>query len=338
MGPPRRLLGLVVMMSLATMLGACGAARGHGALEPGLTAGGSAGSIAELGPVELAAGERLRVVATTSLVADVVRHVGAEAVDVTQLLPYGADPHGYLATPQDLQRVTEAHLVLINGFGLEESLLDDLQAASETDRVSISEGISPRRLLEEGADHHAEAEGDHSHGVDPHVWMDPTKVMVWSENTARALSALDPANGGGYRTNAEAYRQELESLDRWIERQASTLPSDERLLVTDHLVFGYFADRYQFEMIGAVVPAYSTQAEPSARELAALQDLIESRGVRAVFVGITANPTLARRVSDDLGVPLVPLYTGSLSDRGGPAATYVEMMEYDVGAIVEALR
>lgn len=330
---------VAALMLLSALVG-CGAGAGGSGLRLEGGESGAAVAIAELEPAELAADEKLRLVATTSLVADVVRAVAGETVEVTQLLPYGADPHGYLATPRDLQRVTESHLVIINGLGLEETLLEDLDAAAAgTARIAISEGITPRRFDGPAEDRDHEAEHDDGrHGFDPHVWMDPNLVMVWAENTAQALGALDPARRETYRENARVYRNRLASLDAWIESEISALPPAHRQLVTDHLVFGYFADRYRFEMVGAVIPAYSTQAEPSARELAQLQDLIDSRGARAVFVGVTANPTLAEQLAADLGVPLVPLYTGSLSEPGGLAPNYVEMMEYDVEAIVEALQ
>ena len=124
----------------------------------------------------------------------------------------------------------------------------------------------------------------------------------------------------------------------WIEEQVATIPQLDRRLVTDHTVLGYFSERYGFEQAGAVFPGYSSLAEPSARELAGLQDAIAEQGVKAVFVGTTVNPDLASRVAEDTGARLVFLYTGALSEPSGPAGDYISFMKYNVGAIVDALR
>jgi ABC-type Zn uptake system ZnuABC Zn-binding protein ZnuA len=148
---------------------------------------------------------------------------------------------------------------------------------------------------------------------------------------------LDPANAETYRANAAAYIAELTALDEWIEEQVAQVPPERRKLVTDHEVFGYFAQRYGFEQVGAVISGVSTLAEPSAQEMAALQERIGELDVPAIFVGTTVNPTLAESVARDTGTQIVELYTGSLSDAGGPAPTYIEYMRYNVSRIVEAL-
>jgi ABC-type Zn uptake system ZnuABC Zn-binding protein ZnuA len=187
-------------------------------------------------------------------------------------------------------------------------------------------------------DHEGEYEGEHDHmGADPHVWTDPHSVMVWAGNIADSLGVLDPANADTYETNAQTYVEELEKLDEWIEEQVARVAPHDRQLVTDHTAFGYFAKRYGFDQVGAVIPGYSTLAEPSARELARLEGAIENRGVKAVFVGLTVNPDLARRVAEDTGTKLVFLYTGSLSEPDGPAGDYMAFMRYNVNAIVDAL-
>lgn len=299
--------------------------------------------IEALSAVTLDEDERLQVVATTTIVGDVVAQVGQGAIDLTVLLPVGADPHGYAPTPQDLQTVADAHLVVLNGLGLEQALQETLVQAGEATMVSISEGIEPLSF-EEGAqeqgEEHGDAEEGHRHpaAVDPHVWFDPTNVMIWAENAARALGALDPAQESLYRANAEAYIDELEALDGWIKAQVDSIPPSRRLLVTDHAVFNYFAERYGFQVVGAVIPAYSSSAAASASELAELIEVIEQTQAPAVFVGLTVNPRVAESVAQDAGVQVVPLYTGSLGEAGGAADAYIGMMEYDVAAIVEALR
>ena len=135
-----------------------------------------------------------------------------------------------------------------------------------------------------------------------------------------------------------AYRAELQQLDSWIQGQVTQIPQDRRKLVTDHQVFGYFADRYGFEQLGAVIPSFTAAAEPSAQQLAALENSIKKAGVQAIFVGKTVNPILAQRIASDTGTKLVALYTGSLTEPGGEADSYIALMRYDVAAIVEALK
>jgi ABC-type Zn uptake system ZnuABC Zn-binding protein ZnuA len=205
--------------------------------------------------------------------------------------------------------------------------------------VSISEGVQGIPLAE-GAEELAH-EGEEPHeegGVDPHVWFDPTIVMQWTQNAAAALSARDPANRETFQANADAYVESLRSLDARIRESVAAIPTAQRVLVTDHFVFGYFARRYGFEVVGAVIPAYSSSASPSPRDLADLLGAIEEHGVKAVFVGLSANADAAQAVAQDAGIQIVPLYTESLSEAGGPADSYLGMLEYNVNAIVEALR
>lgn len=161
--------------------------------------------------------------------------------------------------------------------------------------------------------------------------------MVWVDNIQRTLSELDAANADTYAANAAAYKVELQSLDSWIREQVAAVPEANRKLVTDHAVFGYFANRYGFQQTGAVIPGYSTLSEPSAQEVASLEDTLRAAGVKAIFVGNTANSALAQRVAGDAGVQVVPVYTGSLGRADGPAATYLDYMRYNVGAFVSAL-
>jgi len=151
------------------------------------------------------------------------------------------------------------------------------------------------------------------------------------------LSEIDPQNGDTYKANAQKYRDELVELDNWVLEETASVPEDNRKIVTDHLVFAYFCNAYDFQQVGAIIPGFSTVAEPSARELAQLESAINDLGVNAIFVGNTVNPGLAQRVAEDTGVQLVLLYTGSLSEPGGPADSYLKYMRYNTRAIVDAL-
>ncbi len=301
----QKIFTLIALAVLATLLlTACG--------------GGNAGDI----------GDRLQVLATTSIVADVVEQVGGDYVEVTTLLPLGTDPHTFEPRPQDAAAIADAAILFANGAGLEEFLQPLLESAGATDKlVEVSARIELLAFEEE-----------HLEGGDPHTWMDPNNVILWAENIAAALSAADPEHAADYQANAAAYIAELRDLDAWIRSEVAQVPAESRLLVTDHGVFSYFADEYGFTQVGTITGSFSTNASPSARELAALEDDIRSFGVRAVFVGETANQSLAKQVAADTGIQIVILYHASLTDDSGPAPSYLEFMRYNVSAIVEALK
>ncbi len=293
----------------------------------------------ELQALNLPTGERLQVLATTSLVADVVRQVGKERIELRVLVPLGADPHAFVPAPQDAAAVANAHVVFINGAGLE-TFLEKLLASAGADVpiVPVSSGVQLLEGIAAETEAEAHADAAHAHEGDPHTWFAPQNVMVWAQNIAHALSALDPANAASYVANAAAYTQELEALDAWIRTQVAQIPETNRKLVTDHTVFTYFAHTYGFEQLGAIFPGYSTLAAPSAQELARLEDAIRQFDVPAVFVGVTVNPSVAEQVARDTGVQLVLVYHGSLSEADGPADSYLAFMRYNVKAIADALR
>jgi ABC-type Zn uptake system ZnuABC Zn-binding protein ZnuA len=275
------------------------------------------------------------VIATTTILGDVVRQVGGAAISLSVLLPEGSDPHTYQPTPQDLIRIANADLIFINGAGLESFLDRLLENAAQEKIISVSAGLPLRSLQDE---HNPPQPAHADTGVDPHVWFDPGHVQTWVNTIESHLSAADPDNAPVFTANAKAYQAELQSLDSWIETQVASIPAENRKLVTDHQELGYFADRYGFEQVGAVIPSFSVAAEPSAEELAALEDAIQAQGVPAIFIGTTVSPSLAQRIASDTGARLIPLYTGTLTGADGPAGSYLDLMRYDVQAIVEALR
>lgn len=336
----KKSIRIMLLISLWMTTAACGRASGDVQNPVSVQGSGEAGAttaIDELAPAELEPDQRLRVLATTNILGDIVAQVGDAQLELTVLLPVGADPHGYTPTPGDLRMAAEAHLIFSNGFGLEANLLEALaEAAPQTPRVSISEGIQGLSFRGEET---SENEGHlHTTEVDPHVWFDPANVKTWAQNVAQALSARDPAHTAIYQAHAQAYLADLEELDAWIQSQVQEIPQERRLLVSDHNVFQYFAARYGFEMVGAVIPAYSSTASVSAQEIADLIDVIQRTNVPAVFVGLTVNPRLAESIARDTGAAVVPLYIGSLSEPDGRAGSYLEMMRANVSAIVEALK
>jgi ABC-type Zn uptake system ZnuABC Zn-binding protein ZnuA len=279
---------------------------------------------------------RLKVVVTTNIVGDVVGVIGGDLIDLKVLLPVNSDPHSFEPTPRDVVAITDADLIFTSGAGLEGFLDPLLETASgEAELVSLSDDIE---LLVVETDHEGDLHGDGDEGGDPHVWFDPSNVIIWAETVSRVLRTYDPNNADIYEDRTGKYISDLKSLDNWIDDQVSQIPISDRQLVSDHASFGYFARRYGFMQVGAVFPAFSTMSEPSAQDLSNLEDLISSNEVNAIFVGENVNPDLSRQIAMDTGVNLVFLYTGSLSDEDGGAPTYIEMMRYNVTTIVEALR
>jgi manganese/iron transport system substrate-binding protein len=284
--------------------------------------------------------EQLYIVATTTIVADVVSQVAGDLVRVDTLLPAGIDPHSFDPTPQDMAKISDADLIFANGAGLE-TFLDNLveNAAAESRVVHVSEGVD---FIETGHDQHEDEddleEGHRHTGVDPHTWTDPNNVIVWVANIERQLAELDPANKQIYADNTAAYTVELEELDAWVRQQVSQVPAAERRIVSDHLLFGYFVRQYGFIQVGALIPGYSTLAEPSARELAALEDAVRELEVKAIFVGNTVSSSLAERVAEDTGTHLITVYTGSLGGPESEAGTYLDYIRYNVSAFVNGLK
>ncbi|MBM3146703.1 MAG: zinc ABC transporter substrate-binding protein [Actinobacteria bacterium] len=187
---------------------------------------------------------------------------------------------------------------------------------------------------EEHADEHAQ-EGE----ADPHFWLDPTLVQTYVKNIAAAFETADPDHAPEYAARAETFDAELAELDAWIKEQVAALPAERRKLVMNHASHGYWADRYGFDVVGAVIPSVSTDSAPTARDLAELLETIEREGVPAIFVQTGENPRLATQIAADTGIVVVDdLYHGSLSEADGVAPSYVEMMRHNTERIVEALR
>lgn len=290
-------------------------------------------------------GSKLRVVATTSIIGDVVAQVGGEAIDLTILMAPGQDPHSYEPATDQLTAVSRTHVLFVNGWNLEERLLDSLtNIAEQATIVPVSAGITP--LAPSGTVHadeadHADEEHDHGN-IDPHVWFDPTAVQQWVTNIAQTLATLDPANATTYQANATAYQTTLDTLSADIETQFATIPPAQRVLVTNHDTFTYLAHRYGFEILGTVIPSFSTLAETSAGNLSDLIQDMQTAGVCTLFTENTVNPQLAETVAAELTdcptVQILPLYTDALGPAGSGADSYLGMMQANVTTIVNGLK
>ncbi len=275
----------------------------------------------------------LRVVAIESFLADMAQNVAGDRLHVDTLMPIGADPHGFEPTPQDVKKIAESDVLILNGAGFEEFLQKLVQnAGGEHQLIQASKGLTSR-ALKPNEPHDADNPGD------PHFWFDPTKAVTYVENIRDGLTHADPAGAATYAQNAAAYIAKLNALDEKIKQQVSVIPPARRKLVTDHDTFGYFADRYGFEIVGMIAPSFSTADSSTAQQLAQLIDTIKATNAPAIFLEQNANPALAAQLARDTGAQVVTgLYTHSLSEPNGPAPTYIQMLEYDTQKIVDALK
>ena len=392
------------------------------------------------------------------ILADVARNVAGDHAEVSSLVPVGADQHGFAPTPSDLTTIAEADLVLINGAGWEEGLLDAVESAGEGGNIVDASACveilafgGDMRADEHGHDDHedehdddhaheddddhgheedddhahdddddhahdddadhvdeddddhahedddhahddhddehaddmaddvdcdehdaefaaivGEEEGDHAHfesmgrgrdadcgggrdeldehghahgACDPHLWMDPHNVIYWALMIRDSLSALDHDHEDYYAANAAAYAQELVALETdFILPALEELPEENRVLVTGHDAFGYFATIFGFEIVTTVIPGLTTVIEPSAREVAEVIDVVRDEGVPAIFSDAHLSDALMNVIASETGVDVIGLHSDSLGPADGPAGTYIGYMRYNVSAVVEALK
>lgn len=312
---------VTVLLLVAALLVACGS---DTTTAPVASSAGSTGTI--------------KVVATTSILSDLASNVGGERVQIHTLLPAGTDPHTYTPTPTDVQAVAESQLLIENGLGLEEWLQEVIENAGGTRTTVIaSEGLTP---IEGSEEEHADEEAtDEEHSNDPHMWFDVQHTIGYVERIRDGLKQVDPAGASIYDTNARTYIAQLTQLDAEIVQQTQAIPDERRKLITNHDTFGYFAQRYGFEVVGTVFAGVSTEQEPSAQQIAALVERVRTANVPAIFTENTVNPRLAEQIGNEVGVKVVTsLYTDALGEPGSDGDTYIKMMRYNVQQIVEALK
>lgn len=277
---------------------------------------------------------RLQIVATTSLVADLVRNVGGEHVAVVALMGPGVDPHLYRARESDVQRLADADLVFYNGLHLEAKLGDVLERmAGRIPTAAVTDGIAPGLLL---------APPEFSGAHDPHVWFD---VSLWSTaagHVGAVLASHDPARAAAYTAGAARYRQELGALHGWVLAQAARVPESRRVLITAHDAFNYFGRAYGFEVRG--LQGISTAAEAGTADVQSLARFVAERRIPALFVESSVSPRTIEAVQAAVrarGFAVAiggALYSDALGTPGTPAGTYVGMVRTNVETIVAALR
>lgn len=295
-------------------------------------------------------GDRPLVMVTTAILGDVVDELAGDDIDVDVLMPRGADPHSFEASARQAARLRGADLVVANGLGLEERLLDALASARDdgVPIVEIGPLVDPLPIGEGGRGHDEEHgdeahedgdEADHEHegDFDPHVWMDPLRMEEAVAAIGSRLEELIPDVAWDERV--DRYRAEIRATHDSIDELVAAVPPERRKLVTDHDSLAYFAARYGFEVVGTVVPGTSTLGAPSAGDLARLAELVRAEGVPAIFVESTQATRLADALADEVGVEIevVTLFAGTLDEASAEAGTYLGMLVTDARRVAEAL-
>ena len=277
-----------------------------------------------------APGDKLRVVATTTIIADLARQIGGEHVEVTSIMRVGEDPHVYEVRPRDAQTIGAADLVLMNGLNLEATLEHVAQQYAASDklvRLAESPAIEPLG-------------GQHGVGVDPHCWFNVEYIMVYVERARDALMAADPDHAASYHARARTYLAELRELHEWIIRELETVPREQRVMVTSHDAFQYYGARYDID-VHAVV-GISTEQQPRPRDKQELERLVRQRHVKALFIETSVSQALNNIVKDiaaRTGAQIGgSLYSDSLGSEDSPAGTYIGMVRQNTATIVAALR
>ncbi len=272
---------------------------------------------------------KINVISTISIIGDVVKNVAGDSINPVTLVGPDGDAHEYEPIPADSVNIAKADIIFENGLNLEH-WLDKLYSASgsKAKRIVVSQGVS-LKIFE-----------NNPQEVDPHAWQDVTNVILYTQNVRDALIAIDPVNKDKYTANANDYIGKLQSLDTWVKTQVALIPADKHKLVTNHDALGYFARRYGFQIIGAVIPSATTEAaDPSAKEITDLLSIIKANGVHAIFSENMANPKLAQTLAKEAGVAVGPeLYTDALGPVGSEGETYIKMIRHNVGIFQQYLK
>jgi len=290
----------------------------------------------------------LKVVCSTSIITDVVSQIAGDKVYVAGLINNNQDPHSYEPAPKDIASIEKADIVFVNGFDLEENLLEVIYTNKKGKVVEVSNGILPIKR-ERDHKHHIQEDNqvqkdtDFHGNYDPHTWMSPINVLIWVENILAALTEADPDNAVYFKTRADHYKTRLQDLDAYIKKKLSSVPESRRIIVTDHDSLGYLARDYSLSIIGTIIPSMSTTSEVSPKDLADLIEKIKELRLHAVFIGSTAGAKiekLGKTIRNELGydIKIIPLLTGSLSKKGIAGDTYLDYIVYNIDQIIIGLK
>jgi zinc/manganese transport system substrate-binding protein len=281
-----------------------------------------------LAPVPGRAAEPVRVVASFSILGDLVRQVGGDAVAVQTFVGPDGDAHVYEPAPRDLRTLLASDLLVRNGLGLEGWMDRLTQAAGFKGRVVVAaSAVVPRTMKADGG----------AIATDPHAWQDPANAVLYVRAIAEGLALVDAAHAAAYRAAADRYGAAIREVDRWIETIFAPIPADRRRVITTHDAFGYYGARYGIEFLAA--EGISTEFEPSAKAIAALVAQIKREKVRAVFIEAMTSPRMAQMLARETGAVLGgTVYSDALSAAGGPAATYLDMLRSNTRLFAAAMR
>lgn len=270
----------------------------------------------------LHAAERLNVVASFSILADFVRTIGGDRINLTTLVGPDSDVHVYTPAPGDAKRIAEAKLVIVNGLGLEGWLPRLVQSAgSSAQVVTASAGITPLKL---------------GSAADPHAWQSVPNAKIYVADITSALAAADPDDAEFFRTQAKAYREKLEALDREVRDAVAKIPPERRKVISTHDAFGYFAAEYGVQFVAPL--GVSTETEPSARDIATIIGQIKAQRIPAVFLENISDDRLIRRIAAETGAKVGgTLISDGLTGEKGPAPTYIDMVRHNIKALTSAL-
>jgi zinc/manganese transport system substrate-binding protein len=273
--------------------------------------------------------ERIKIIATFSVLADLTKNVGGDRVDVDALVGPNGDAHVYAPAPADAKKVADAKVVIANGLGFEGWIARLVKASGTKAPIVIaSKGVKARK---------AEGGHDHGHGgSDPHAWQSVGNVKIYVTNIRDALAAADPGGKAAYEANAGAYLAKLDALDRDIRNAVAKIPAERRRIITTHDAFGYFKDAYGIDFIAP--QGVSTESEASAKDVAKIINQIKKQKIPAIFVENVSDPRLLKRISEETGAKIGgTLYSDALTDDKGPAPSYIEMMRHNVETLAAAL-
>jgi zinc/manganese transport system substrate-binding protein len=284
-------------------------------------------------PASSLSAERPDIVVTTNILGDIVGEVVGDVADVEVLLDVGADPHSYAMSAAEAERMQDADLVVANGLNLEEGMLDNVESAAEHGArvLEVAPLVDPLPYGS-GTDENAGS-------LDPHVWTDPARMVTAVGLIEEAVAELPGVDVDRLETTATAYRQRLQTMDASMQQRLDRIPQARRQLVTNHHVFGYFAARFDFEVVGTVLPGGTTLASPSASDLVELVDVLRQTGVPAIFADSSQPARLAEALAAeaDLDIEVISLHTESLGPPGSGAETYLDMLDTNTDRIVDAL-
>jgi zinc/manganese transport system substrate-binding protein len=293
-------------------------------------------------PLGAFAEEKLPVVASFSILGDFVRQVGGGRVSVTTLVGPDGDAHVYSPSPADAKAMAEAKLVFVNGLGFEgwmERLVES--SGSKAELATVSKGIKTIAFEEEEHDHVDEhkkkgAKHEDHDDIDPHAWQSVPNAKIYVANIRDALIAAAPQHKAEFEANASAYAAKLDALDAEVRAAIAALPADRRTVITSHDAFGYFAHAYGIEVVAP--QGISTDAEPTAKDVAALITQIRQEGVKAIFVENITDPRMIQRIAEEGGAKIGgALYSDALSQPDGPAGTYIDMMRHNISTLSAGL-